>query len=132
MRPPFALRGMADCVLAWLAHRSEVLFDAKQDATCASLYASAFLMNVHPAAVVFTRAALHGSVKSWKCALVHSARRLPSVRSRPQNATTSRLQACMTGTYWLEAGDPKNTNIAKTQKILLTTAPDHLQTDACH
>jgi len=38
----------------------------------------------------------------------------------------------MTGTYWLEAGDPKNTNIAKTQKILLTTAPDHLQTDACH
>src|SRR6188508_2188593 len=64
MRPPCALRGMADCVLAWLAHRSKVLFDAKQDATCASLYASAFLLNVQPACFEHC-GGLHKSRLAW-------------------------------------------------------------------
>jgi hypothetical protein len=37
MRSHFALRGMTDCVFTWLAQSSEVLFDARQDATCAGL-----------------------------------------------------------------------------------------------
>jgi hypothetical protein len=41
-------------------------------------------------AAIFTSAAWHGSVKSWKCASVHLARRPPSGRSGAQNSTTKR------------------------------------------
>ena len=49
MRSRFVFRGMTDCVLALLAQCSEVLFDAQQNPTCARLYASTLLLNIHPA-----------------------------------------------------------------------------------
>ena len=45
----FTHRGMANCVLAWLAKSSEVLFDAQQDPTCAGCYARALLLDIAPA-----------------------------------------------------------------------------------
>jgi hypothetical protein len=45
----FAHRGLANCVLAWVAKSGEVLFDTQQDTTCAGLYARTLLLDIGPA-----------------------------------------------------------------------------------
>ena len=116
----FAFCGMADCVLAWFAQGSEVLFDAQQDATSAGLYARTLLLNIHPAGFAH-RGDLH------KRRLARLSEILEMCLSTFDKATSVRSIGCTKlhnvptaslddPTYWPKAGDTNtNANIAKAQ-----------------
>src|SRR5258708_23829308 len=84
-------------------------------------------------AAILTSAALQGSLKSWKCALTHSMSGPRPGWVGPQETVTSRLHACMTGTYCPKPGHPaSNTNIAKPKQYPLTLASDYYRRHQHH
>jgi hypothetical protein len=101
MRSQFALRGMADCVLAFLAQSSEVLFDTQEDATFAGLYARALLLNVRPAGCAHigdfhkSRLARFGQILEMRLGTFGKATAFRSVgATKRHNVPTALLDDC--------------------------------------